>query len=72
VLRQALTHLDDGEREQLSTLLSKLLTGLYRQPGDAEKICRLCDRSSCVHGGESCPVGQADRDHRASGERDHG
>ncbi|WP_046729482.1 MarR family winged helix-turn-helix transcriptional regulator [Streptomyces humi] len=72
VLRQALSHLDDGEREQLGTLLSKLLTGLYRQPGDAEKICRLCDRSVCVVGGESCPVGQADRDHQVSRERDHG
>ncbi|MFJ6392946.1 MarR family winged helix-turn-helix transcriptional regulator [Streptomyces sp. NPDC091972] len=66
VLRQALSHLDEGEREQLGTLLSKLLTGLYRQPGDAEKICRLCDRSACVAGGETCPVGQTDRNHRVS------
>ncbi|MEU5581639.1 MarR family transcriptional regulator [Streptomyces huasconensis] len=71
-LRQALRHLDPREQEQLGGLLSKLLTGLYRQPGDAERICRLCDRCVCVQGGAICPVGQADRDHRASGERDHG
>ncbi|WP_329288202.1 MarR family winged helix-turn-helix transcriptional regulator [Streptomyces pseudovenezuelae] len=70
VLRQALGNLDDGEREQLGELLSKLLTGLYRQPGDAEKMCRLCDRSACVEGGRSCPVGQADRDHRVTVSRD--
>ncbi|MFF6993109.1 MarR family transcriptional regulator [Streptomyces sp. NPDC010273] len=72
LLRQTLSHLDDGEREQLGTLLSKLLTGLDRKPGDAEKICRLCDRSACVEGGRSCPVGQRDREHRASRDCDHG
>ncbi|MER7930151.1 MarR family transcriptional regulator [Streptomyces sp. NPDC096057] len=72
VLRQALSHLDDGERKQLGELLSKFLTGLYRQPGDAERICRLCDRSGCVGDGGICPVGQADRSHRMGHERDHG
>ncbi|MFD4525253.1 MarR family winged helix-turn-helix transcriptional regulator [Streptomyces sp. NPDC058470] len=72
VLRQALSRLDDCEQEQLGQLLSKLLTGLYRQPGDAERLCRLCDRCACVRDRASCPVGQADRDHRVSHERDHG
>lgn len=72
VLRQALNRLDDSEREQLGQLLSKVLTGLYQQPGDAERICRLCDRRACVRDGATCPVGQADRDHRASHEHDHG
>ncbi|PPS73392.1 MULTISPECIES: MarR family winged helix-turn-helix transcriptional regulator [Streptomyces] len=72
VLRQALNRLDDGEREQLGQLLSKVLTDLYRQAGDAERICRLCDRRACVRNGATCPVGQADRDHRASHESDHG
>lgn len=72
VLRQALSRLDEDEREQLGQLLGKVLTGLYRQPGDAERLCRLCDRCACVRDGAICPVGQADRDHRASPEPDHG
>ncbi|GAA1503786.1 MarR family winged helix-turn-helix transcriptional regulator [Streptomyces synnematoformans] len=72
VLRQALSRLDDGEREQLGRLLGKVLAGLYRQPGDAERICRLCDRCACVRDGATCPVGQADRDRRAGHEREHG
>lgn len=72
MLRQVLHHLDDREQEQLGRLLSKLLTGLYRQSGGAERICRLCDRCVCVRNGATCPVGQADRDHRVSNERDHG
>ncbi|UIX30772.1 MarR family winged helix-turn-helix transcriptional regulator [Streptomyces sp. GQFP] len=72
VLRQVLQHLDDHEQEQLGQLMSKLLTGLYGRPGDAERICRLCDRNVCVRDGAACPVGQADRDHRVSHERDHG
>ncbi len=72
VLRQALSRLDDGEREQFGRLLGKVLAGLYRQPGDAERICRLCDRCACVRDGATCPVGQADRDRRAGHEREHG
>ncbi|MDQ0937112.1 MarR family winged helix-turn-helix transcriptional regulator [Streptomyces turgidiscabies] len=71
VLRQALHHLDDREQEQLGQLMSKLLTGLYR-PGDGERICRLCDRGVCVRDGETCPVGEADRDHRVTQQCDHG
>ncbi|QUH02422.1 MarR family transcriptional regulator [Saccharopolyspora erythraea] len=57
--------LDRAEREQLEQLLAKLLTGLYRRSGDAERLCRLCDRGSCVARGAVCPVGRADREHRA-------
>ncbi|GGR88035.1 hypothetical protein GCM10010252_28570 [Streptomyces aureoverticillatus] len=68
-LRAALHHLGRDERAQLDLLLGKLLTGLYQQPGDAERLCRLCDRDVCVKNRATCPVGQADRDHRARRER---
>ncbi|MFD7713247.1 MarR family winged helix-turn-helix transcriptional regulator [Streptomyces sp. NPDC059785] len=64
-LTEALHCLDAPERDQLDVLLGKLLTGLYRRPGDAERLCRLCDRGACVRDDAVCPVGQADRDHRA-------
>jgi len=72
MLRQVLHHLDDGEQEQLGHLLVKLLTALYRRPGDAGRVCRLCDRRVCVGEGATCPVGEADRKHRVSSEHDHG
>ena len=65
-LRTALDHLDDDERQQLDALLTKLLAGLYGGPGDAEHLCRLCDQDACTARGATCPVGQADRDWRAS------
>lgn len=71
-LREALHHLDAHEQEQLETLLSKLLAGLYERPGDAERICRLCDRCVCVRGSVTCPVGQADREHRVGQDSDLG
>lgn len=64
-LRSAVRHLDEDEQAQLDALLGKLLTGLYRRPGDAERLCRLCDRCACVRDDATCPVGRADRDHRA-------
>jgi MarR family transcriptional repressor of emrRAB len=57
--------LRDDERAALARLLGKLLAGLYERVGDAEVMCRLCDRSSCVRDAV-CPVGQAERD-RAGG-----
>lgn len=68
-LRAALGHLDEREQAQLDGLLTKLLAGLYSGPGDAERLCRLCDRDACLARGAVCPVGQADRDCRAA--RDH-
>ncbi|MGI5346978.1 MarR family winged helix-turn-helix transcriptional regulator [Streptomyces sp. CA-250714] len=69
-LRGALHHLDEDEQAQLDALLSKLLAGLYRQPGDAERLCRLCDRGVCVRNDAICPVGRADREH-AERDREH-
>jgi DNA-binding MarR family transcriptional regulator len=69
-LQAALNHLDEEEQTQLERLLSKLLTGLYRQPGDAERLCRLCDRDTCVKDDATCPVGQADREHKSGTEHE--
>ncbi|QPP05652.1 MarR family transcriptional regulator [Streptomyces bathyalis] len=54
--------LDESEREELDGLLAKLLTRLYAEVGNADLLCRLCDRAGCVHGGAICPVGQSERD----------
>ncbi|MFI9354749.1 MarR family winged helix-turn-helix transcriptional regulator [Streptomyces lydicus] len=71
-LTAALQHLDGIEQAQLGALLSKLLTGLCRRPGDAARLCRLCDRGTCVRNSATCPVGQADREQRARQEQDGG
>jgi MarR family transcriptional repressor of emrRAB len=55
-----LAALDQDERRQLDALLAKLLTRLYAQVGDADLLCRLCDRGACVRGAV-CPVGEAER-----------
>ena len=60
-LSDVLATLDDQERATLDTLLAKLLTRLYDHVGDANLLCRLCDRHSCTTGAP-CPVGQAERD----------
>lgn len=59
-LVEAVTALDEGEQQQLSRLLAKLLERLYQDIGSAELICRLCDRDSCT-AGTTCPVGAAER-----------
>jgi MarR family transcriptional regulator, negative regulator of the multidrug operon emrRAB len=61
-LREALGELEDDEQADLDRLLAKLLAGLHRVPGDADRLCRLCDRGACVNQGQICPVGQAERD----------
>ncbi|QKG21421.1 MarR family winged helix-turn-helix transcriptional regulator [Actinomadura verrucosospora] len=66
-LATALAALDADERDRLAALLGKLLTGLYAEIGDAEVMCRLCDRECCTDGAV-CPVGQAERD-AAGGEK---
>ena len=50
--------LSDTEQQQLSRLLTKLLTPLVDEVGRAEYICRLCDFASCPH--DACPVERAD------------
>lgn len=57
--------LDEEERQTLDGLLCKLLTRLYGEVGDAQRLCRLCDREGCVRAGAVCPVGQAEREGQA-------
>ncbi|MFD0687664.1 MarR family winged helix-turn-helix transcriptional regulator [Actinomadura fibrosa] len=57
--------LDAAERETLAALLGKLLAALYERIGDADLMCRLCDRHCCT-AGAVCPVGQADREAQAA------
>lgn len=60
-LAEVLSGLADEERASLESLLGKLLGRLYQDVRNAELLCRLCDRRSCVEGAV-CPVGQAERD----------
>lgn len=62
-LADLLGGLSTHEQELLDDLLETLLTRLYGRTGNAEVLCRLCDRASCVSSA-ACPVGQAERDHR--------
>lgn len=64
-LRDALSALSDDERRTLSDLLPKLLARLYGHVGNAEYVCRMCDRESCLTGPSTCPVGAAERIRRA-------
>jgi MarR family transcriptional repressor of emrRAB len=59
-LADLLADLDDAQRHQLTTLLEHLLTRLYPRIGDADLLCRLCDRPACTTTA-TCPVGQASR-----------
>lgn len=52
--------LDENEVRALTELLEKLLGRLYDRVGDADLLCRLCDRSVCV-ADATCPVGAAER-----------
>ncbi|GHJ41609.1 MarR family winged helix-turn-helix transcriptional regulator [Streptomyces sp. TS71-3] len=60
-LATAVSTLDEDEQRQLDTLLGKLLAELCHEPGDADRLCRLCDRLACVAQDAVCPVGEADR-----------
>lgn len=53
--------LTSAEQDRLADMLDTLLARLYRDVGNAELLCRMCDRASCVRG-SVCPVGQAERD----------
>lgn len=52
--------LDLKEQVALAGLLEKVLTSVYGEIGDSERICRLCDRDSCTRNAV-CPVGEAER-----------
>jgi DNA-binding MarR family transcriptional regulator len=59
-LIELVDYLDTDERRTLDGLLAKLLGRLYDEIGDADLICRLCDRPRCT-ATAVCPVGEAER-----------
>jgi MarR family transcriptional repressor of emrRAB len=65
VLDGVLGPLSARERQQLATLLEKLLAGLTDDRWSARHTCRLCDIPACTHPG--CPIGHA-ATHEQSGE----
>jgi DNA-binding MarR family transcriptional regulator len=50
-----------AQRETLAALLDTLLAAVYGQLPQSARLCRLCDRATCVADGRTCPVGQAER-----------
>ncbi|HEY3686270.1 MAG TPA: MarR family transcriptional regulator [Streptosporangiaceae bacterium] len=64
-LTEVVSVLDADECDQLSGLLEKLLTRVYERVGEAQYICRMCDKASCVAEPHECPVGAAERAHGA-------
>jgi DNA-binding MarR family transcriptional regulator len=58
-LDAALAPLSGAEREQLGTLLGRVLGGLTDGRAAARRICRLCDPDGCGHHEGHCPVTQA-------------
>ncbi|GHF65803.1 DNA-binding MarR family transcriptional regulator [Amycolatopsis bartoniae] len=62
-LTDVLGALEPVEQEALAGLLGKVLARAYDRVGNADLLCRLCDRGSCTTG-DVCPVGQAERDRR--------
>lgn len=59
-LTDVMQTLDEGEQRTLTDLLEKLLDGLYDRVGNADLLCRLCDRAVCI-ADATCPVGAAER-----------
>ncbi|HEX2806036.1 MAG TPA: MarR family winged helix-turn-helix transcriptional regulator [Kineosporiaceae bacterium] len=57
LLEDSLAALSKTEREQLAVILEKILSRLTADRAQAERVCRLCDYSSCPQ--ESCPVDQS-------------
>ena len=51
-----LAELSVDERRKLVESAELLLHRLGETEGDAERICRLCDRDSCGHSRGNCPV----------------
>lgn len=60
--------LNEGEQAELARLLARLLDRLHGEIRSGEVICRLCDRAACTSSAV-CPVGQAERDRQAAGDR---
>jgi MarR family transcriptional repressor of emrRAB len=51
-----------ADQEALAHVLERLLRALYAEVGNAQRVCRLCDRPCCTEAGANCPVGQAERE----------
>jgi MarR family transcriptional regulator, negative regulator of the multidrug operon emrRAB len=70
-LSDIVARLDEDDQQALADLLVKLLTHLYEHTGNAQYLCRLCDRTSCGTTHSTCPVGEAERrsQERADGPR---
>ncbi|MUL44195.1 MarR family transcriptional regulator [Streptomonospora sp. PA3] len=66
-LSEAVADLDEQDREALSRILAGVLARLYGEIGDAQRMCRLCDRAGCVRDAGVCPVGEAERCAREGG-----
>lgn len=56
---ELLEGLSSAEQQTLVELFDKVLTRVYERVGDANLICRLCDRCACTSTGRRCPVGLA-------------
>jgi DNA-binding MarR family transcriptional regulator len=54
LLDEALADLSPAERDALTGLLEKVLAGLTTGRTHADRICRLCDYSTCPQ--QDCPV----------------
>lgn len=59
-LVHAVSHLEESDQQVLAGLLEKILRQLHAEVGQGQRICRLCDRDSCLRSAP-CPVGQAER-----------
>lgn len=57
--------IDEDDQRALAGLLPKLLARLYAQVGNAQHMCRFCDRTCCT-AGAACPVGEAERQEQSS------
>jgi MarR family transcriptional regulator, negative regulator of the multidrug operon emrRAB len=60
-LTDVVASLEERDRQALAQVLPRLLARLYQRVGDAEFMCRLCDRASCM-ADTPCPVGAAERE----------
>lgn len=68
-LTPLLAGLTGDEQLTLAELIDRLLRAVYEQVGDADLVCRLCDRGDCTDAGRPCPVGAAHRE-RQRGQHD--
>lgn len=59
-LVDTVARLEESEQQALAALLEKILTQVYGEVGEGQRICRLCDRESCIRSAP-CPVGRAER-----------